>query len=397
MSQQLMSRSPDLKRLRDEGYDVEVAGSHLLVKNVPYVASDRSIQYGVLVSDLDRAGSVAAPPRNHVAYFHGDHPCDKDGQKLTRLVNGTCNLKVREDIQPQFSFSQKPRTGYPDYYQKMTTYVALLGKHVAAIDPDVTARCEPIIRATEEESVHRYFDTNSSRADILQASKRLSALKVGIVGVGGTGAYVLDLVTKTEVAEIHLFDPDRVSNHTVFRAPGAPSEEEVEGRPLKVRYFAALYDRLHRRVVPHEIAIDTNTVTQLRGLDFVFICVDVAASRRLIVDRLEEWGISFIDSGVGVLVKKDALFGQVRVTTGTSSSIQQNRVHLPLSAEGGPNEYSRNIQIAELNALAATLSVIKWKKLYGFYIDLEKESHSVYQIDGNTLINEAGLCKKNES
>ena len=37
MSQQLISRNPDLRRLREEGYDIELRAGHLLVKGVPYV------------------------------------------------------------------------------------------------------------------------------------------------------------------------------------------------------------------------------------------------------------------------------------------------------------------------------------------------------------------------
>ncbi len=52
------------------------------------------------------------------------------------------------------------------------------------------------------------------------------------------------------------------------------------------------------------------------------------------------------------------------------------------------NDYSQNIQIADLNALHAALAVIKWKKLVGFYLDLEKEHFSVYASSDNNLINE---------
>ena len=37
-------------------------------------------------------------------------------------------------------------------------------------------------------------------------------------GLGGTGAYLLDLIAKTPVSEIHLFDPDCVDWHTLKRA-----------------------------------------------------------------------------------------------------------------------------------------------------------------------------------
>jgi hypothetical protein len=83
------------------------------------------------------------------------------------------------------------------------------------------------------------------------------------------------------------------------------------------------------------------------------------------------------------------LTGQVRVTT----SLDGHRDHvwtkgaIPLSDEDVDNEYSQNIQIADLNALNAALAVIRWKRLQGFYLDLERELHSLYPLDGNVIIN----------
>ena len=39
----------------------------------------------------------------------------------------------------------------------------------------------------------------------------------------------------------------------------------------------------------------------------------------------------------------------------------------------------------------ATLAVIKWKKLCGFYHDFQHEHFSTYTIDGNKLLNEDKL------
>lgn len=57
--------------------------------------------------------------------------------------------------------------------------------------------------------------------------------------------------------------------------------------------------------------------------------------------------------------------------------------------EGPADEYRTNIQIAELNMLNAAFAVIKWKKLWGIYDDLEKEHHSTYTIDVNMLLGDA--------
>ena len=83
----------------------------------------------------------------------------------------------------------------------------------------------------------RYADTASVRCEIVTTSARLKLKKVAIVGLGGTGAYLLDQVAKTPVWEIHLFDGDTFRQHNAFRSPGAATMEEVartheEGRLL---------------------------------------------------------------------------------------------------------------------------------------------------------------------
>src|SRR5207237_6709151 len=89
MSRQLISHSPDLQRLWDEGYDIEIRGGHLLVKNVPYVNSRREVAYGTLVSVLTQAGGVTTAPADHVAKFVGDHPCYADGTDLHKIKHST--------------------------------------------------------------------------------------------------------------------------------------------------------------------------------------------------------------------------------------------------------------------------------------------------------------------
>lgn len=53
-----------------------------------------------------------------------------------------------------------------------------------------------------------------------------------------------------------------------------------------------------------------------------------------------------------------------------------------------PDEYDKNIQIAELNALNAALAVIRWKKYLTFYRDFKREHNTIYSIDTGLLLNE---------
>jgi hypothetical protein len=124
---QALSRSPDLQRLRNEGYEVLATDrGHLVVGHVPYVTNGREVRYGQLVSKVTMAGEVAVGPvADHVAYWTGQSPCDQHGVPLPNMVNPG-RAELEPGLVAECSFSCKPDTPYPDYYAKMTTYVAML-------------------------------------------------------------------------------------------------------------------------------------------------------------------------------------------------------------------------------------------------------------------------------
>jgi len=385
MSHRLVDLSPDLKRLRDEGYDIEIKSNYLLVKSIPYVNAKKEIKTGTLVSELTLAGDVTTKPNTHVVSFMGDQPCNKDGSEIIQIIHQSGDINLGNDLIVNRSFSNKPPEGYNNYFDKMSTYAKIISSPASSIDPNATAKIFPIIETIEDESVFKFIDTASSRSGINAVMTKLALGKIAIVGLGGTGSYVLDFVAKTPVKEIHLFDGDIFSQHNAFRAPGTPSIEELKNKPLKVKYFGELYSKMHGGIIPHGFYLNEENIDQLQEMEFVFLCLDANDSKKLIVDRLEEWGKSYIDVGMGIQLVNDSLLGILRVTTGTKEKRSKNRI--PLS-EVVDDEYSRNIQIADLNALNAAMAVIKWKKLCGFYLDLEKEHYSTYTIDGNMLLNE---------
>ena len=387
MSHSLIDRSADLKRLEDEGYEVAVRSGHLLLSHVPYVTEAGVIKYGTLVSELSLAGDATTRPGTHVVMFAGEMPCDQRGHPLTQIRHSSGRRELAGGLVVNHSFSSKPPEGYPDYYRKMTTYETIIAVPAQSIDPIVTARTFAVIEAQEEESVFRYIDTASSRAGIGAITEKLKCGAVAIVGLGGTGSFILDLVAKTPVREIHLFDGDRLGQHNAFRSPGAPSIETLRAAPQKTAYYRDIYSEMRRNIVAHGF-VDESVVDSLRAMDFVFMAVDKGRPRRLVVEKLEEFGVPFIDVGMGVVEVEGSLLGQLRVTASTDGSRNKVRSTLPISDRDGEDDYSRNIQIADLNALNAALAVIKWKKISGFYADLENEHTTLYQIDGNHLVNE---------
>lgn len=389
MSQRPISLSPDLKRLRDEGYSIEIVAGHLVLREVPYVNAAKEVKRGVLVSKLTLANDMAVKPEDHVVSFGGQYPCHVDGTEIAKIKNQTTRNEISKDLVTDFTFSAKPvGESFANYYDKMTNYVAILCGPAEALEPGVTAKTFRVVEATEAESVFKYIDTASSRAEITSITAKLEVGKVAILGMGGTGSYVLDLIAKTPIKEIHLFDGDKFLQHNAFRSPGAPSGEELGEQLPKVTYFEKQYSKMRRGIIGHPNYISSANIELLKEMSFVFICLDRGAIKRLIIEKLEDFGISFIDVGMGVDATDGALGGVLRVTTSTFEKRDHIRTRISFADGDGNNEYNRNIQIADLNALNAALAVIKWKKLMGFFRDLDHEHHSTFTIDGNMLLNE---------
>lgn len=102
-------------------------------------------------------------------------------------------------------------------------------------------------------NVFKYPDTNSSRAGIEFLNRKFENQKIAIIGLGGTGSYILDQVAKTPVKEIHIFDGDEFQLHNAFRSPGAVSSEklETENGIKKVDYYYGIYSNMHAGIKVH--------------------------------------------------------------------------------------------------------------------------------------------------
>ncbi|TCC21916.1 ThiF family adenylyltransferase [Kribbella speibonae] len=387
----LVRNSPDLTQLVNEGYSVRIHAGHLIIDDIPFVTAARTIIRGSLVCPLDTEGERTRAPSTHVMWF-SHLPHTKDGVERSDLIHDRTRRDLADGIEVAGSSSQKVRGGdYPNFYEKVVAYAALVSGDAQAIDSTaVPATFKPVV-SDETESVFKYLDTNSSRAGITALSEKLALQRVAIVGLGGTGSYLLDLLVKVQIRELHLYDGDTFSTHNSFRSPGAATVDELNAAPYKVAHHAARYEPLRWGICPHPTYVTTDNVSELLEMDFVFLSMDATEDKKVIIDTLTASDIPFIDTGIGVRQDSDGLAGLLRVTT----SLPGHRDHLNddqlISYRlGDAAEYETNIQVAELNALVASLAVIAFKKRYDFYSDTESELHSLYRIDSNEIINKYG-------
>ena len=140
MQQQLISLNPDLNRLQEDGYDIEVKGGHLVVRQIPYATPSKSVAYGTLVCVLNYiTPTKISTPRDHTIFFCGETPCNADGQPLVAIINNSNRQQLTSELLVTHYFSSKPRSGnYPNYYEKIRTYVEILSINAKAIDSKVT-------------------------------------------------------------------------------------------------------------------------------------------------------------------------------------------------------------------------------------------------------------------
>jgi uba/thif-type NAD/fad binding fold protein len=386
MLQQHINHNKDLKRLIDDGYEVEINDRRIYLHSIPYLKSNKEVAYATLFCPFNIQGFKISP-MDHTMYYLGDTPCDKEGNPLVKIFNSE-NIKLGDDLVANRMFSSKPlNRGYKDFYEKFTTYIAIISNEARALYPEVTAKtCVPI-KLTEIDSVFQYLDTNSSRANIDFLNKKFYDQRIAIIGLGGTGSYILDFVAKTPTKEIHLYDGDTFSTHNAFRSPGAASTDILDKRPSKVDYLRGIYSNMHKMIIPHNEFVEESNFQNLLSYDFVFVCIDNNRSRMIICSFLMEHNIKFLDVGLGVNLVNDQLSGSVRVSYPINNDIVVLENHC---GKGNIDDdlYISNIQIAELNALNAALAIIKWKGELGYYSNTNNYHTSIYSLAMNKIIYE---------
>lgn len=385
MWERVISLNPDLKRLRDEGYELEVRAGYAIVHSIPYLDEHSKIQLGTMVSQLELNGDLVKYRKNvcrHIMYFQGTIPYRKNGEPLNGVLHNQ-NKCTLAGIPTDMSFSNKPDCDYNDYYEKFTRYIQILSSEAQAVDPTVTAATFKKV-VSSDSSVFNYVDTNASRAAISDIADKLKDYKIGIIGLGGTGSYLLDQIAKTPVAEIHLFDGDVFCQHNAFRAPGAPTKEIFEQQPNKTDYFKGIYGNMHRHIFSHPYHLDEENLGELDALDFVFIAMDSGRCKQVIVNYLSEHKISFVDAGIDIMRTGTSLIGMTRTTLSVQGDMQAVNQHVSFE-EADQDLYASNIQTAELNALCALQAVIKWKQTLGFYLDNIKLDNCVYTTNDGEM------------
>lgn len=384
MSRQLVSRNPDLARLVDAGYAVAFDSGYLVVRDIPYLDASQTLATGAIVTKLDHLDRDTVRQTDHQVFFAGGVPHALDGRPIANLGGGETTLSLSGaciDIVVKRSFSNKPPSGmFADFFEKIESYVSIISG--PAIEKfNVTPRTGRAVLDAENgrESVFEYPDTLTSRSEIKDLSDRLAGDVLCVIGLGGTGAYVLDYLVRTPAHEIRGYDHDTYCVHNAYRSPGRLLPSEL-GRS-KAAVYAERYAGFRRNLRIEDKFIDHESVTALDGVTFAFVCVDRGAARAEIFSLLIGRGIPFIDVGMGLRRSDGGLTGLVRTTYYSTEDAERTKGEGWAPLVDLENDlYRNNTQITELNALNAALAVIKYKQVRGFYHASEEPYSLLYDL-----------------
>ena len=249
-----------------------------------------------------------------------------------------------------------------------------------------TARVAGEVGREEREQAERIFEfevAGEDSRDMRAWRGRARGQRIGIVGLGGVGLWILDLMSKTDVSEISLWDGDEIEGRNLLRAPGWASQDAIGKN--KAQFYGEHYQRMRRGITIYPEYWQPDVPADVLGdLDFVFVAVDKTETRKALCKKLEQTGVPFIDVGMGIELRQGRVRGSCQVFF-SGEDLGRWHVGIP-TAEGVGEEDYYELQLADLGALNAALAVGMWRRYIGQYEVEAKDWLIRYWIEGNDLL-----------
>jgi hypothetical protein len=394
MFQTLVSHNDDIKRLVEKGYAVAFDSNYLIVRDIPYLDNNRKLQIGAIVAKLEFIDQNHVKQTDHQILFAGYVTHGLDGKPIPNLGSRGATLPLSDaskDVVVQWAFSNKPRkTGeFENFFDKIESYVGIISGPAIELH-QATPYTFRAVKEVAVKNILKIHDTLTSRAEIMDLSANFNNDVVTIIGLGGTGSYVLDFLVKTPVREIRIFDLDPFHVHNAFRSPGR--FEETEFGKSKADIYLSRYENFRNGITAAPKFVDISCSDEMNGVTFAFVCVDKGTSRAGIFDLLISKGIPFIDVGMGLNRKHGPINGTLRMTYYSAEDGSKVRdMKLSPLTDNEEDLYKTNIQIAELNALNACLAVIKFKQLRGFYCEELPRYNLLFEVQDFGVVSETKI------
>jgi molybdopterin/thiamine biosynthesis adenylyltransferase len=144
----------------------------------------------------------------------------------------------------------------------------------------------------------------------------LSALHVGVVGLGGTGSPLAEQLVRLGVGALTLFDEDRFEDTNVNRIYASTLElVGVEKVFIAKQHLDRIGLGTSIRAIPEHITFE-HSARELRNCDVIFGCTDKQIPRAVLMQLAGLYNLPVIDLGVRIDSQNETILGvHGRVTT----------------------------------------------------------------------------------
>jgi len=132
----------------------------------------------------------------------------------------------------------------------------------------------------------------------------LKSLRIGIVGLGGTGSVVLQELAHLGVSDFLLLDPDVAEESNLNRLIGASPLNVGTPKVEIAKHLAESINPSVRIDAKQESVLKARTARLLADTDFVFCCTDSHGSRAVLNQFAFQYLVPMIDMGVVIAVAK---------------------------------------------------------------------------------------------
>ena len=213
-----MTEYEDLLRQEAErrGWTIEVHQNRISVGEVPYRKKDGEAgRCQVSVETEDDGLSMKAPDNGRGAIH---------AARLSGVEKG-CAYQATGEPVGNVLWSDNARECVISIKRDDGEYVD--GWHALAV---YTVRVAGEVGVEEREHIERIFKfpiAGGDARDIQLWRDRARGQQIGIVGLGGVGLWILDLMSKTDVREIKIWDGDEIEGRNLVRAPGWASQAGI--------------------------------------------------------------------------------------------------------------------------------------------------------------------------
>lgn len=132
----------------------------------------------------------------------------------------------------------------------------------------------------------------------------LESLRVGIVGVGGTGSAVLQQLAHLGVRDFLLIDPDTIEETNLNRLYGATPHDVGEAKVTVAEKWTRQINPTAKIEARCDSMLRASVARSLAETDFIFCCTDSHGSRAILNQLAYQYLVPTIDMGVVIATQK---------------------------------------------------------------------------------------------